>query len=300
MKILYIILAHTNAEQTFRLFRTLDAPCSTFVFHISTNCEPRFFERLRAALTDFDNCLFAERTPVRWGRFDINRAIMNAIDTAIHGQIDFDYAILLSGQCYPIKSHDTIVQVLERHSGKQFLENEPLRDLDQIKEWVETYHFWVGRRHFRYPYQERAGVVGRLSKSLLALFLPQTRTVPHGYTAYKGSFLWMVTRDCLCYVHEQVRSPIGKDLIKFFKHANNSGELFFHTLLMNSVYKDDVINSDLRLSIWPAGGHAHVFTSEDYDTIEASDCLFVRKVDTRTDAAILDSIDRRILLRPEA
>jgi len=300
MKLVYIILAHTNFEQTFRLFNKLNTQNSTFVFHISKNCEPQFFERVQAVLKDFDNCFFAKRTRVRWGQFDINQAIIYAIDTIIDNQIDFEYAILLSGQCYPIKSNEIITQVLEQNKGKQFLESKPLNELNHIKEWVEKYHFWVGKRHFRYPYQASDSIIRKLSKSFLALFLPGKRRMPRGYIPYKGSFLWMLTKDCLYYLHKQIHSPVGKDLIKFLKHTNNSGEIFFHTILMNSMYKDSVINNDLRFIIWPAGGHPYIFTSDDYKKIESSDCLFIRKVDTRIDSTILDLIDNKILMNREA
>lgn len=300
MKIVYIVLAHTNAEQTFRLFNALNTSNSTFVFHISTNCEPQFFEQMQALLEGFENCHFAPRTRVRWGRFDINQAIMNAIDTVIQNKLDFRYAVLLSGQCYPIKSNEGIARVLEQNTGKQFLENQRLSELSDLREWVEKYHFWVGQHHFRFPPRESDKIVRKLTRLLLALFLPEERSVPHGYAPYKGSFLWMLTKDCLCYLSELVHSPAGSDLIRFFRHTHNSGETFFHTILMNSTYKSDVINSDSRLSLWPGGGHAHVLTSDDYWRIESSDCLFVRKVDSRIDSTVLDSIDNEVLLKPGA
>ena len=46
MRIVYIILAHTNHEQTLRMFDRLNREGVSFVFHISTTSDPRYFNEV--------------------------------------------------------------------------------------------------------------------------------------------------------------------------------------------------------------------------------------------------------------
>jgi len=297
MKLAYLIVTHFNPKQTLRLYNKLNNKDTHFVFHISKTCEPQYYETLYSSLKDQPNCYFAKRADVRWAEFSLVQAVINAIDTLVESKIDFDYASLLSGQDYPIKSNKTITEFLKKNKGNQYLEHIPFSEINEISHWVENYHFWIGKRRFWYPYETTNNLFTKIYNSILSLFLPTKRTVPYGYIAYKGSFWWTLTRDCVEFIHQQIHSTTGKELIKFFKHMWHPTESFIHTILMNSDYSEQIINNDLRFILWPDdSGHPKILTKQDFKEIVASDRLFGRKFDGRLDSTILDLVDNNIAI----
>ena len=301
MKIVYIILAHTNYEQTMRLFNRLNKGDVSFVIHISTTSSSQYFDDVYSALKDEPNCYFAERAVVRWGDFGVVQGALNAIDTIVEEKLDYDFAALLSGQSYPIKSHEVICETLEKHRGKQLLENIPFSEIeDEFLHRIEPHHFWIGKHHFRHPHK---GGGNKLAANLIdfgiSLFLPKRPPLPEGYVLFKGSFWWTLTKDCIEYIHKHVRTETGQDLIEFLKKTRHSGETYFQTVLMNSAYKDQVINKDLRYILWKVAldeqGHPEVLTTQNFEGIASSECLFGRKFNLDVDAEIFDMVDEQLL-----
>lgn len=298
-KIVYIILVHTNYEQTMRLYHQLDGEDSTFVFHISENCEAGFYEKMVDSLKNQQNCYFTKRAYVIWGGFGMVQGALNAIETICENQIRYDYALLLSGQDYPIQPQIKIFRTLENANGKQFLEIIPFSKIDDFyKERIETSHFWIGNRHFWYPHENRKSLIVKLFDFLASLFFPKVQKIPYGYIPYKGSFWWNMTRDCVEFFYQHVRSHEGRELIRFFKHTHHPSEAYFQTILMNSEFKDRIVNNDLRYINWPEGpakGRPQLITVNDFEGIAVSKRLFGRKFDMSMDAQILDMIDEKIL-----
>ncbi len=301
MRIVYIILAHTNQEQTLRLINRLNKEGVSFVIHISTTSDPRYFMEIFSALKDQPNCYFAKRTVVRWGDFGVVQAALNAIDTITKEKLEYDYAFLLSGQCYPLKSHEVICQTLEKYKGRQLVEYIPFTEKEgDYLHRIVPHHFWVGSRHFWYPHRGgRNKLLTALLDVLISPFVPKRPPLPNGLLLHKGSFWWTLTRDCVEYLHQQAHSENGRILIEFLKKTYHSGETYFQTVLMNSEYKNNTVNKDLRYILWDevkgGEGHPDILTTGNFEGIASSECLFGRKFDIRKDAKILDMIDERLL-----
>lgn len=301
MKIVYIILAHTNHKQTLRLFDRLNKEGVSFVFHISTTSDPRYFNKVYSALKDQPNCYFAERAVVRWGDFGVVQGTLNAIDTIYQEKLDYDVAILLSGQCYPLKPHEVICRTLEKYQGKQLVEYISFSEKeDDYFDRITLHHFWLGGRHFWYPILGgRYKLLAALMNLILLPFVPKRKPMPDGFLFFKGSLWWTLTRDCVEFIQRHSHSEDGRNLIEFLKKTKHSGETYFQTVLMNSVYKESLINKDLRYILWDevegSIGHPNVLTIGDFENIASSECLFGRKFDMQMDAKILDRIDEFLL-----
>lgn len=296
MRLAYLIISHFNFEQTLRLFHKLNHKDAYFVFHVSNKCEPQYYEKLHAALKDRENCFFSKRTNVMWGEFSLVQAVLNAIDTLIERNVNYDYAFLLSGQDYPIKSHKQIIETLSNNRGKQYVEFVPFSELNHVRYWIEKYHFWVGKRRFWHPHQRSENFIIAIYNYILSLFLPKNRKLPKNLVIYKGSTWWTLTKDCIEFLHQESRSPAGKKIIEYFKHTWHPTEFYVQTILMNSQYREGIINNDLRFIVWPENdnGHPKILTEADYKDIISCDRLFARKFDMQVDATILDLIDEKI------
>jgi len=302
MKIVYIILAHTNFKQSMRLFNRLNNEDASFVFHISKTCERHYYQKIYSALHNQPNCYFSKRAVVRWGDFGVIQGTLNAIDTICENHLDYDYAILLSGQSYPLKSHYVICQTLKKYQGNQLCE--VILPSEIKKDWshrIETYHFWLGNRRFWYPHRgRRSKFAASFIDFLISPFIPKKRSLPEGYILYKGSLWWMLTKDCIDFIYQYNQTEIGKKLKKFLKTTRHSGEIYFQTVLMNSSYKESIVNKDLRYILWldanyRVRGHPETLTIENFKDIASSESLFGRKFDINVDEEILDLIDEHIL-----
>lgn len=293
MKLTYIIMAHKNFSQFQRLIDRLNEPETTFIFHISSACEPGFYEQASAIYEGQDNIRFAPRTSIYWGDFSMVQASLHCIRTLLESNFHYEYAVFLSGQDYPLQPREGINQALAAGNGGQFMEFFT-RDEFYPDTFHRLYghHLWIRGRHLWFPHRATPSLKTRLFDGVLSLFLPRVRTLPDGCTGYKGSFWWMLTPDCIAYIDRFTRTPAGEHLKRYLKYTYHPSEYFYQTLLMNSAYKTQVINTDHHFAKWnDESGHPKNLGMEDFDELLATPMLFGRKFDLAYDAAVLDALD---------
>lgn len=283
MKLAYIISAYKNPEQLVRLVRTLNASSTSFWVHVDKRTDDSIFRQMASGLSDVDNACFLPRHRCSWGGFGHVAATLEGINAIVSAEVHVDYVILATGQDYPIKANIQIGEFLKDHAGAAFLEHFPLPHdawqnggIDRIRSW----HFRVLRRHVRMP-------------PLAAR--PFGRRFPPGFAPYGGSSYWCLPRECIAYIH-QVTSE-NRALVRFFKHVDVPDEIFFQTLLLNSIYRNSMVNDNLNHIDWkdPSAGSPAVLTKADFAALAQSPKLFARKFDVHVDAEILDMIDERLL-----
>ncbi|MCD4671532.1 MAG: beta-1,6-N-acetylglucosaminyltransferase [Anaerolineaceae bacterium] len=297
MRLIYIILAHTNTDQIMRLVQRLNTPQTRFLIHVSQNPEPGVYAKLVTAAKQYPNIAFSKRTSVRWGNFAIIQALLNCFEWIYKQDIEYDLAYVLSGQDYPIKSNSYIQQKLSSLSGKQIMEYFPLPAIDRGhgEDRYLRYHFWLGSHHIHLPLvHSPSNIVLRLASWIPQILLPK-RSVPDGLKLYGGSFWSAFTPQAVNYLHTFSQSPEGKKLKRFFKINLHPAEMYLQTTLLNSPLKDTVTNLNLHhVKFPPESGHPVFFTANDFNELAEAPELFARKFDTRLDATILDMLDERL------
>lgn len=90
---------------------------------------------------------------------------------------------------------------------------------------------------------------------------------------------------------EILHSPIAEDLMKRMENTFNPEELFFHTILMNSPLKDQIVHHHLRYIDWSSVPAPKHLTVEDIDEVLNSGTLFCRKV---SDIKVAEELDARL------
>jgi hypothetical protein len=284
-RLAYIISAYKLPEQAVRLVERLNTGTSTacFLVHVDKKADAGVYRRLVGALGPLPNVRFLKRHTCYWGGFGHVAATLEGIHALHQAGLAFEYAILLTGQDYPIKSNQHIRRFLQKHLGTNFLEHFPLPraawddgGLPRIQSW----HLRILHRHVK------------LSPPG---WLPWRRRIPGGVIAFGGSSYWCITRDCVEYIKAYLeRKP---EFISFFKHVDVPDELFFQTIVMNSRFRDTVVNDDLRYTVWDdlTSGSPAVLTRDDFSRLASSAKLFARKFDATVDAEVLELIDRELL-----
>lgn len=85
--------------------------------------------------------------------------------------------------------------------------------------------------------------------------------------------------------------------VRFFRRTYVPDEHFFQSILLNSRYRNEITPRSLTYADWRAwsGSGPRILTSDDYEDLKNSACLFARKFDTAVEASVLDRIDRELL-----
>ena len=283
MALAYIVSAYKLPEQLTRLVLRLSTEDSWFFIHVDRKTDDDVYRRMTRSLASAANVRFLPRHACHYGGFGHVQATLKGIDAIVRGGLSFDHTILLTGQDYPLKSNAEIHAFFRRRRGRSFMEHFSLPTTAWVRGGIERITVWhvrVGGRHLRLRPRPRLGLA---------------RQFPAGLRPFGGSSYWCLSRDCTGYVHEFVRQ--NRRYTRFFRFVDVPDELFFQTIVLNSPFRDDVVNDDLRYLEWRdprvASGPA-VLESRDFGKLASSGKLFARKFDAGRDSEVLDLLDVKI------
>lgn len=277
-RIAYIVSAYHRLPQVARLVRRLHSEKACFAIHVDRKTNDEAFRALVADLRGLPSVHFLDRHTCHWGGFGHVRATLKGIDHLRGRGSGFDYAILLTGQDYPIKSNAYIERFLQSANGKSFMTFSllpsaswsPRGGLDR-----------VAYRHLRfYGHHVR---------------LPFKRRFPSELRPYGGGAYWCLSSECIEYVARFVAER--PDVLSFFRRVDIPDEVFFQTILMSSELADSIINDNLRYIDWTRGHRPAILGTDDLEALRTSPKLFARKFDVEEDEEVLDLIDRHLLQR---
>lgn len=249
--------------------------------HIDRRTDPRTFAAMRAGVAGLAQVGFLPRRPSPWGGLGTVLAALDGwrwLDARAGGQGP-DYAFLLSGQDYPIKPAEAVVERLGAAQGRSFVEHYP----------VPGNPGWTGERggldRVEYPWVR---VRGRLRR------VPVRRRLPRGWPLWGGSAWWCLSAACLR--HTAAVATRHPELLRFFRRARIPEELFFQTVLANSPLAGTLVSEASSFTRWrPRSPNPEVLTQADVPALRASSASFARKFDLAVDAEVLDHIDAELL-----
>jgi Core-2/I-Branching enzyme len=272
-RIAYIVSAYKRPAQLERLLRRLDAPGVTIAVHVDTKTRQAIWDEMTSRCRDLD-VVWLPRHRSQWGGFGHVRATLKGLDHVVGNDVPFDYAVLLTGQDYPLRPPTEIARVLGDAGGRSFMRHielpwdpwGPRGGLDRVEDW----HVITYRR--------------------LHVALPLRRKIPGGLKAWGGSAYWCLEASLVHFVHGYLRE--NPDYVRFFEHVFVPDELFFQTIIMNSEHRHTVVNDDLRYVDWTREPAPVVLTRDDLPALLESGQLFARKFDETVDSEVLDALDR--------
>lgn len=299
MKIIYIISGYKLPEQFIRLVNRLGTDDCTILIHIDKKTDARIYAHIQAALKRYSNIYFLDRHVCRWGDFGHVRATLKGIQKIVDLDLPGEYVILLTGQDYPIKSNSELQTFLHQSRGRSYIDFFPI----PAKNWgikgglerLAYFHWHILGRHFSWPIARefKTAPMNKLMPFLSNL-IPFTQKVPGDLKLFCGSSYWCLSRVCVEYVHKFISH--NTDYEKFFmKHVNIPDEMFFQTILLNSEFKDQLVNTTMTYVDWtrPTPPYPAILGQDDYDALIKTEHFFARKFDNNVDARILDLLDER-------
>ena len=276
MKIACLIVTYTSAKQTKRMVDKLNNGDFDFYIHV----DKKLALDTHQILFNTPNVYFIKKkVDIKWASYTSVMATFNGLKQIEASGIKYDFVNLMSGQDYPIKSAKYISNFFSKHKGKQFIHYKNFDEWTGAQGRIDKYHFADMNFAGKFVVQ-----------SFVNLFIDK-RKVPGNIKPYGYSTFWTLTLDCALYIVKYVENDL--DVQQYFKYTFGSDEFIYQTVVMNSVYKPDVINNNYRYVDWSDGGFRPKFLkTEDYNKLITSDCLFARKFSIDVDENILYLIDK--------
>ena len=282
MRIACIIMAHKNPQQIERFIKKFDPFPFDFFLHIDRKIDLEPFQYLaRLPQVQF----VQHRVKIRWASYNFVHAMLLCMKEVLNGTTKYDFISVMSGQDYPIKPVSELYSTLEKNRNKNFICFEEQGDwwnhaITRIKKYHLTNFGFRGRYRLQ---------------SFLSVILPD-RKFPLPYTLYGGPRAMCMTlgRECVEYIVNFIES--NKRLQRFVRLTWGPDEFLVPTLIMNSVFRETVVNNNFYYIDWSKGGvNPKTLTAEDYGMLLSSDKLLDRKFDMEEDAGILDLLDSEIM-----
>lgn len=285
MKIAYLILAHQNPAQVFNLIHRLNSVDNYFFIHFKKGLD---FE-VPEDLSLMNNVNFAKiRYKSGWCGFKVILANLHLIELAQETNVNFDYYINLSSNCYPIHSNDFIDQNLSK-SNKIYLEGHllPYHKLEN-NGLPKIYFPW-----FQDSFQNINSYIKKFSHKLLhspMKLLKIKRKFPADLEPYFGSQWYALTQAAITYLLSYIKNN-PKSLL-FFKYSWCSDEQVIQSIIFSSpFFSGKIINKPFRYIDWNINGPPKTLTLEDYDKILSSNALFARKFVLNISASLIKMLD---------
>ena len=300
MKLAYIITAHKNPEQLVRLVERLNADGATFFVHVDRRTDVQTYCRMVDGLRHLSNVHFMKkRFKCHYMTlFSAVQAVLQGIREMLQKNVAFDYLIYLTGQDYPIKTNAQIEAFLQDAGGLSYMAYLPLpfeglhpagARIIQNASRIECWHLHLFNQYIRLPLRQRS----RFGRAL-NLFVPKKRRFPMGFRPYGGWAYWCLARQHVEYIHSFIK--LHPAFVRFFRFVKSADEICFQSILLNSRFKDQIINDDLRYVDWTTEDcHPKLLRREDLGKLIDSPKLFARKFDLQLDAQVLNLIDEEIL-----
>ncbi len=278
MKFAIIIVTYTSPKQTKRLIESLNNGDFDFYVHVDKKIDIE----THSELFNIPNVYFVkDRIDIRWAGFTATEAALSSLREIAASGIKYNFINLITGQDYPIKSAAYIKDFLTQNIGKEFILYKHFdTEWTEAKGRVEKYHF----TDFKFP--------GKYKLERMVNALAPRRKFPVNFELYGKETFWTLSQECAMYVLNYLDT--NPKLKRFLKFTWGPDEFIFQSIILDSPYKNNVVNNCYRYIYWPPEGAArpNIFAAADFDRIMAADGLFGRKFDINTDEKIFDLLDK--------
>ncbi|MEZ2760190.1 beta-1,6-N-acetylglucosaminyltransferase [Providencia vermicola] len=274
--IAYFMLVHRYPSQFKRLFKSIYHEENYYLIHVDKRSDKRIYDEIGLFLTNYENASLLESKEAIWGGYSLVDAQLRAIEKFVITGGKWDYFINLSGQDFPLKSQDFIMNYLREFNCCEFI-----KVLNQNLSRPETIH------RIKNYVQEINGE--------LVVSTENSRPFLEGVTPYIGN-QWMILSKRFCeFITYSSELKVFKN---FYRNTLIADESFFQTVLMNTEFKPKIINDDKREIDWVESSDIKLrprdFLSEDSEMLINSQNLFARKFDENIDRNILNILENNI------
>jgi hypothetical protein len=206
--------------------------------------------------------------------------------------------ILISGQDLPVKSSKEINDFFENNHCEYLSSDKmPVAELGENGGLDRMTKYWPNCIS-----HGNKNIILRAIYFFARIFFERLSKIvkrPVDYEFYKGTQWINITHECAGKIFEFLKND--QNYAKRYKWTSCSDEIFFHTIIMHYLKGINVVNDRLRYIDWKTGPEfPRILREEDYEKIMASNGIFARKFDEKTDRKIIELIYNKIAAKPSS
>lgn len=249
MKIAYLLTAYDNPKHLIRILKSTNNSNVDYFIHIDKKSKYKF------EIPNWRNIhILKENNNVNWGGFSFIQAVIKLLEYANNND-KYYYFVLLSGTDYPIKNNKKIFNFFSSNNGTEFINLSPMPNNDKPLHRVEYFYLENALNYHISSLWKR--IFNRLVR-----ILHIKRRLPKEYLDYiffGGSNWWALTYNCVNYILNFIKK--NPKFVNYYRYTLIPEESFFHTIIGNSKYINNVSNS-VTYAYWSKNhiGHPELIT----------------------------------------
>ncbi len=270
----YIIMAHADQETLFRLLKLLDDKRNDIFIHInskSNNLKNVNFKEIIQNAQVFSYSKYA----VAWWGDRILKVQMLLLSEVVRiserGGYRYNYIHILSGNDFPLKSQDEIINLLDGDKHNYI-------EANLLPKWRHRIDYYKLTNNLYFGKKMRKNYAVRIINKILVLIqkILGFHRVPIDREIYGGLCFCSIKYDFAKYVVEH-RDYIRKQ----YYYTEAPEELYLQDLILNSEFKDTLVGHSLHYINWNKKERISGpvwLKDDDYEKLMESDRLFCRKI----------------------
>jgi Core-2/I-Branching enzyme len=288
----YMLQIHKNPDQVNKFIHQLT---STGEADVYIHIDKRNYENMKRKIVKSPYVKVLQESIIcEWGDISQVDTTILLLKEVLTSSQSYDFVCLRSGQDLLVK--EGFKDFLKEHKQQVFLNVRKMNkeDLGFMK------ISWPRITRKRYTAAHPIRIYRRLLLGLYSKGLnisQNSNQWPKEFDFYKGSQWFTIPYEVAKYMIAFLES--NHWFYKFFEQSLVPDESFFHTLIMNSPFKENVFNSNLMFLKWGESfserNSPQDLTHGDIQLIEESGQYFARKFDESKDKAVIDYFAKNVI-----
>ena len=271
MRFAYLIMAHGNFELLKEIIKALDCPENDIYIHLDSKCgviDKTLYEKT----LEYSKVFFIEkRISGEWGRVSMLKIVFNLLEKSLQGK--YDYYHLISGQDFPIKGNQYILNFFEKNNGKEFIHISSFFDEHEIMYRVGYRHLINGNLVNKYKFWGYFNKILVHSQRLLHIRYVSS------VKGFRGGAAWFsITHNFAMELFNN-----REEMLNLYKYTCIPDEIYLQTFVSQhhyeyKLYKEEDTFSNCRLIVFKNHNkNPYVWKAQDFDELMKSSCLWARK-----------------------
>lgn len=299
-KIAYMIMAHRDPEHLYSLITALDFKADIYIYIDGKSNIDKFKEKVGRKT----NIIFiSQRERICWAGMSQVRPIFRMLHEVL--KKNYCRVVFLTGADYPLYSSSELYRILTEKPYTEYICGSKLTEEGNEKYMSKVTKRWYYDIWCRNPFFLRC-----IRKGINTLLKLMPKRKPYveidgvKCDVYYGYAYWAISMPCAKYLLDVVKR--NKKLYRYFLFSFAPIELYCHTIIFNSVYKDRSFyiraynESDcmgyapLHYVSYGVDG-SRVLNMDDYDTLKRSSKIFCQKVDSIISRDLINQLNENKL-----
>lgn len=265
-----IITAYQDFASLERMVRALSTRALCFV-HV--DAKSAITQAQTAQLNAMENVRAIRKYRINWGSVRHLHALLTLCRMALENP-RVTHLHLISAQDFPCVSADAFERLFEG-DGRIHMQSLVTANYPELEHRYAHYHF-MHLLNYRDMSERAQSWVGRIDRWQDALRIKRRLNVPR-----KGLVWLSMPREA---AQHAVDAPENRKLLKKLKYTYIPEEFYFQNAFAGTRWEKEITGDALRFSIWdePERGLPALLEARDLPAIDASGCMFCRKVDAHS------------------